>query len=131
MGLVTMLAMAAFVTTSTTISVENNSHRKVILREAKIPGHYDPDPHKDIGPRGFDRLASRSGKILVPPGQGSAEAVRLVYADTVGNGCIFHLAPIEHSASWTELRPAAEPMGDAQCEARTGRTRGDYIYVVR
>src|SRR6188768_2728321 len=121
MGLVTMLAMAAFVTTSTTISVENNSHRKVILREAKIPGHYSPDPLKDIGPRGFDRLASRTGKILVPPARGSAEAVRLVYADAAGNGCIFHLAPADHSVSWAKLRPAAEPMGDAHCEARTGR----------
>ena len=131
MGLVTMFAVAALVTTSTTISVENNSLRQVSLRESKIPGHYGPDPLKGIGPRGFDRLASRTGKILVPPGQGSAEAVRLVYADAAGNGCIFHLAPTGHSASWTKLQPAAEPMGDAHCEARTGRTTGDYIYVVR
>ncbi len=116
---------------ATTIVVENGSQKPLALREAKVPEHYQPALLATINPKGFERLRSRSGKILVPNHQGSAEVVRLVYADDAGNGCIFHLTPTTYTPEWQKLRPSAESIGDSICEAHNGRTKGDFVYVVR
>jgi hypothetical protein len=125
----TMLALLAG--DATTISVENSSPRAFVLKTAEIPSHYEPLSIAALKPMASVRSVSRRGKIFVPHADSVAETVRLHFADERGNGCIFHVAATDHSASWKKMKPRAERLGDAVCEARTGRTIGDFVYVVR
>ena len=127
-----ILAMLALVSGDVmTIVVENDSPRVMTLKGADMPEHYDALPKAPLAPTASIRLASGKGKILVSHELSGAEAVRFHYADDTGNGCVFHVAATDHSASWKKLKPRAEPIGDGVCEARTGRTIGDFVYVVR
>lgn len=114
-----------------TIVIENSSPRPLTLVTAQLPSHYAPLPAAPLLPTASIRTISRSGKIFVPHDHSKTEAVRIHYADDSGNGCVFHVAPTDHSASWKKLKPRAERLGAALCEARTGRTIADFVYVVR
>ncbi|UUL84055.1 hypothetical protein [Sphingomonas qomolangmaensis] len=114
-----------------TIVIENSSARALTLIAAEIPSHYAPLPQTPLLPTASIRTASRRGKIFVPHDHSKTEAVRIHYADDIGNGCVFHVATADHSASWKKLKPRAERRGNAVCEARTGRTITDFVYVVR
>lgn len=127
-----MLAALTFLTAeATTILVENHSPRAVQLSDAQMPAHYAPLSRKPLMPQTTDRAASIRGKLFVPHDRGSEEAVTLQYLDAQGQGCIFMVAPTPHSASWQKLKPRAQSVGAAVCEARTGRTVGDFVYVIR
>lgn len=126
-----LTAFALLAGNGPTIVVENSSPHAMTLKATEMPSHYEPLPSTALLPTASVRSASRRGKILVPHAQGKAEAVRLHYADSAGNGCIFHVAATDHSASWKKLKPRAERVGTAVCEARTGRTIADFVYVVR
>jgi hypothetical protein len=114
-----------------TILVENSSTRPISLKAAKLPDHYAPLSRAPLMPQTTDRVASREGKLFVPHDRSEQEAVHLHYTDAKGRGCIFLVAPTPHSASWQKLKPRAQAVGGATCEARTGRTIGDFVYVIR
>jgi hypothetical protein len=129
-----MLVLAALVmimSEATTVLIENSSDRTVTLRESQIPDHYERLSRTTLVPQASDRAVSFTGKLLVPHDRSAAEAVRLHYVDARGEGCIFTVAPIDHSTSWKLLKPRAEAIGAAVCEARTGSTSGDFVYVIR
>ena len=126
-----MAALALFGGEATTIQVENNSGRPMRLSAAQLPAHYAPLSRTPLMPQATDRVASVTGKLLVPHDRSAEEAVRLHYLDAEGRGCIFTVAPTPHSASWRKLKPRAQAVGGAVCEARTGRTIGDFVYVIR
>lgn len=130
MLLVTMMALLA--AESNTILVENASGAQMTLIEASLPQHYEPlVPATTVAPAETVRSMSRTAKILVPHSASAEEAVRLHFTDARGNGCVFEVAPTPHSPTWQKMRPRARALGTATCEARTGRTIGDFVYVVR
>jgi hypothetical protein len=126
-----IVAVALLAGEATTILIENRSARSVQLSEARLPAHYAPLSRAPLVPQATDRVASTEGKLFVPHDQSGEEAVSLRYVDSEGRGCIFVVDPTPHSASWRKLKPRAHALRDAVCEAWTGRTIGDFVYVIR
>ncbi|WP_033919990.1 hypothetical protein [Sphingomonas sp. 37zxx] len=126
-----LAALALLGTDAMSIVVENKTGRTFALSVIDLPGHYEPTKEADVVPASSVRIASRKGKILIPHPEIEAEAVHLHFADSMGNGCVFRVGAADHSSTWKLLKPNAQSMGDAVCEARTGRTIGHFIYVAR
>ena len=113
------------------IAVENESGRAVKLAGMEVPTHYSDAPRTVLGPGSGDRIVTARGRIILPHDQAGADLVTLRYHDGEGNGCIFTTKVVRHTSAWSKLKPAATPIGSGQCDARTGRTIGDFVYVVR
>lgn len=113
-----------------TVVIENRTERPVHLRENRMPGHFVNAPTARIAPGSAEWLGSPLGKIMVPVSEADQHRLELSYVDEQGNGCRFVAAIETHSNAWVRLRPAASAIGTARCEARTGRTVGDFVYVI-
>jgi hypothetical protein len=116
---------------STTVAVENHSRQPVELTERQIPAHYAATPRSSIAAGGSDRIASTDGKIIMPNAEVAREAVSLRYLDARGNGCLFSTRIVQYTPAWSKLKPQAVPINGGKCKARTGRTIGDFVYVIR
>lgn len=130
-----LLAATALVSTpalaqATTITVENRSFRPVTMNARQAPPGYEA-LHATIAPGAMSDAWKEGGKVLMPHDQAASATVRLDYVDANGAGCRFSVAPVRHSAAWAKVRPVAEPIGGGACEARTGSTIGDFVFIVR
>jgi hypothetical protein len=126
-----LAALAMMAGGSTTVLVENSSNQTVTLRASQMPDHYEPLSQTTLIPQASDRSVSFTGKLLIAHDRSDAEVLQLHYVDARGEGCIFTVAPVDHSTTWKMLKPRAEAIGDAVCKARTGLTSGDFVYVIR
>lgn len=126
----TMLAaLGLFV--GTTVAIENHSGQRVELTERQIPSHYLAAARSSIAAGGSDRIASTTGKIMMPHAQAAVEVVSLRYVDPQGDGCLFTTRIVQHTGGWSKLKPLAVAINGGKCKAHTGRTIGDFVYVIR
>lgn len=115
---------------ATTLTVENRSGRQVSLTITKAPVDYDVlDP--TLRPGATFAAFKPGGKVLMPHDDADRATFEITYVDQRGAGCRFGVMPIRHSTTWTKIKPMAAPIGDGRCEARTGSTIGDFVFVVR
>jgi hypothetical protein len=129
--IVTALLMLLNGSPSTTIAVENRSDRAMRLIHKRLPAHYPDAIPTRLAPGMSDRIGSVVGKIMLPHEHAAAEVIEVHYVDGAGNGCHFATRVVRHTDRWAKLKPSAVTIGDAECEARTGSTSGDFVYVVR
>lgn len=126
----TALLFAPALAQATTITVENRSARAISAGAPVMPTGYE-DLHAVIAPGTTSSAWKDGGKVLVPHDHAPAAAAALAYVDASGSGCRFSVEATRHSSAYAILRPVAEPIGAGRCEARTGSTIGDFVFVMR
>lgn len=130
--LTTILLLAAPAAASaTTVTVHNRSAAPVRLAVDKSPNGYEEYLRPVMGPGLISSVRKPNGKVLMPHAQADQASFVIRYVDEQGSGCRFSVLPVRHSGAYTRALPVAEPIGDGRCEATTGSTIGDFVFMVR
>lgn len=126
-----LCAFAAPAAATTTVTVSNLSGASLRLHVEQPLAGYERNLDETVPP-GDTALASKpGGKVLATKADARRSAFAISYLDDKGSGCRFSASPVRHTTEMALIVPAAEPVGDRRCEARTGSTIGDFVFVVR
>ncbi|WP_010544100.1 hypothetical protein [Sphingomonas elodea] len=114
---------------ATTVRVENRSDITLKLHvehaRADIKRHLRPT----LSPHTSTFVRQVGGKVLAPRDEANGHLVDIVVTDATGRGCRFRTVAERHSDAMVLIVPVAAPVGAGHCEARTGRTIGDFVFI--
>lgn len=130
--LMTLVLLAApSAGSATTVTVHNRSSASVALAVDDAPGGYEQHLRAVMEPGLISSVRKPGGKVLMPHDQADQPRFVIRYVDATGSGCRFSVTSVRHSGAYARAVPVAEPIGSGRCEARTGSTIGDFVFVVR
>lgn len=126
-----LLVAPASALASTTIAIENRSRGTLILAVDKSPKGHEAGLAGTLPPGRATAAVKPSAKILSPRSEVDEHLFDLRYVTEAGDGCRFRTVVESHSAAFAQIVPVADPIGRGRCEATTGATRGDFVFLAR
>lgn len=114
---------------ATTIRVENRSNANLKLTVKHAPGDVLHNLARTLSPHGITFVRRPGVKVLTPTDEAKADLIDIIVIDRNGRGCHFRTIAEPHSDALVLIVPVATSIGLAHCEARTGRTIGDFVFV--
>jgi hypothetical protein len=130
-SLAALFLAAATPATATTVTVANLSDRSHRLEVVRPPTDLDAELRDVVRPGAMATARKAGGKVLAAIDEADRAAFSMRYLDERGHGCHFGVIPVRHTSFMARLVPQASPVGAGRCEARTGSTIGDFVFVVR
>ncbi len=114
---------------ATTIRVENRSSTKLKLTVKHAPGDVIHTLPPTLSPHAIALVRRPGVKVLTPTNEAAADLIDIVVTDRNGRGCHFRTIAEPHSDALVLIVPVATAIGSSHCEARTGRTIGDFVFI--
>lgn len=116
---------------STTIAVENHSRGTLVLELERSPKGHEAQLAGVLPPGRATAAVKPASKVLSPSAEAEDHVFELRYVDEAGDGCRFRAIVEPHSPAFARIVPVADPIGRGRCEASTGSTRGDFVFLAR
>ncbi|WP_245653719.1 hypothetical protein [Sphingomonas pituitosa] len=114
---------------ATTIRVENRSNANLKVSVKHAPGDVLQALPPTLSPHAIAFVRRPNVKVLTPTEEAKADLIDIIVTDRNGRGCHFRTIAEPHSDALVLIVPVATAIGSAHCEARTGRTIGDFVFL--
>ncbi|KTF68125.1 hypothetical protein ATB93_15215 [Sphingomonas sp. WG] len=114
---------------ATTIRVENHSAATLSLSAHDATGGLQRQLRGTLLPHASTFVRRPGGKVLALRREADKHLFDIVVTSEDGRGCRFRTVAEQHSEEWVLIIPVAHPIGTGRCEARTGRTIGDFVFI--
>jgi hypothetical protein len=116
---------------NTTIAIENHSRGTLTLALERSPKGHEAKLAGTLPPGRATAAVKPAAKILSPQAEAEDHVFDLRYVDEAGDGCRFRAVVERHSPAFARIVPVADAIGRGRCEASTGATRGDFVFLAR
>jgi hypothetical protein len=126
-----MLAAPASAQANTTIAIENHSTEPLVLKVDRSPKGHEATLAGVLAPGRMTAAVKPAAKVLSMHHEAEDHLFDLRYIDETGDGCRFRAVREPHSPAFVRIVPIADPIGNGRCEARTGPTQGDFVFLAR
>lgn len=129
--MVLLLVAPSAALASTTIAIENHSRGTLTLEVERSPKGHEAQLAGTLPPGRATAAVKPAAKVLSTRAEAEDHVFDLRYVDEAGDGCRFRTVVEGHSSAFARIVPVADAIGRGRCEAGTGATLGDFVFLAR